>query len=351
MKNIRILILGTGGMANQHADAYKELANVEIVAGVDTNAQRLEQFKDKFNIAKGFSSLDEAIQWGEFDACSNVTPDRAHHSTTMKLLNAGKHVLCEKPLATNYQDAKEMAKTAHAKGLVNMVNLSYRERQAVAQAKEMVLSGKIGKIRHFEASYLQSWLLQSLWGDWQTDEQWQWKLSSAHGSGALGDLGIHIVDLATYVSGSDIVSVSCRLNNYEKTPGNKLGKYILDANDSFNMHVELTNGASGVIHASRAASGHVNDLKLKLYGTKGALEINTTHLESSLQMCHFENLQAPVWKAVEVNTVRRNYDKFISTIRGESLAISDFNTGEKLQKVLDAAMNSNNKNGLNIRIS
>ncbi len=109
MSDIRVLILGTGGMGNAHAEAYAAIPGVKLVAGVDNNPDRLAAFTAKHGIAHGFASVDDALAWGQFDAVSNVTPDPVHHPTTLPLLAAGKHVLCEKPLAANYADAAEMA--------------------------------------------------------------------------------------------------------------------------------------------------------------------------------------------------------------------------------------------------
>ena len=126
MENIRLLILGTGGMARNHAEGFGQSPGVQIVGGVDTRPAQLDAFRADFGIPNGFASLDDALAWGEFDAVTNVTPDAAHYVTTMPLLAAGKHVLCEKPLATNAAEAWEMANAAAAAGVVNMVNLSYR---------------------------------------------------------------------------------------------------------------------------------------------------------------------------------------------------------------------------------
>ncbi len=101
-----------------------------MVAGIDTNAERLKAFQEKHKIPEGFASLDAALAWGQFDAVSNVTPDAAHYATTMPLLASGKHVLCEKPLAANYGHAAEMATAAKSAGVVNMVNLTTQRARA-----------------------------------------------------------------------------------------------------------------------------------------------------------------------------------------------------------------------------
>ena len=138
----------------------------------------------------------------------------------------------------------------------------------------MVLAGEIGEIKHVEASYLQSWLVSKFWGDWRTDPKWLWRLSRSHGSnGVLGDVGIHILDFASYGAGLDIDHVFCRLKTFDKAPGNRIGEYELDANDSFTMALDFSNGAFGVVHASRWATGHLNELRLRMYGDKGGIEV------------------------------------------------------------------------------
>ena len=203
MQPVRLLILGTGGMAKNHAEGFAAIPGVTLVAGIDTRPDQLAAFRQTHGIPQGFASVAEALAWGEFDAVTNVTPDAAHHATTLPFLAAGKHVLCEKPLATNAKDAAEMASAAARAGVVNMVNLSYRNVPALQQAARMVRDGAIGPIRHFEASYLQSWLTQPAWGHWDRETQWLWRLSTAHGSkGVLGDVGIHILDFATFIAGA-----------------------------------------------------------------------------------------------------------------------------------------------------
>jgi len=211
MSDIRVLIVGTGSMAEAHAKAYQKMGGVALVAGVDRDPARLAEFSEKFGIKHQFASVEEAVAWGEFDAASNVTPDAVHHVTTMPLLDAGKHVLCEKPLAVDAGDAMEMAWAAERAGVTNMVNLSYRNVPALMKASELVRGGAIGEVRHLEAAYLQSWLTQPAWGEWDKESRWLWRLSTAHGSnGVLGDIGVHILDYATFAAGHDVAEISCR---------------------------------------------------------------------------------------------------------------------------------------------
>ncbi len=336
---MRLLILGTGGMANNHATYFSQIAGVELVAAVDVDDVVVRAFALRHNIPLSFTSLDDAIAWGEFDAAANVTPDAIHHPTSLKLLAAGKHVFCEKPLAENYANAAEMADAAEKAGLVAMVNLTYRNVAPLQAAREMVLSGKIGKVRHLEASYLQSWLVSKAWGDWMTESKWLWRLSTKHGSnGVLGDVGIHILDFASYGAGSDVERIFTRLKTFDKYEGNKIGAYDLDANDSFTMTAELENGAMGVIHASRWATGHLNELRLRIHGDKGALEVIHTPDYSSLRACIGEDVEKAIWKTVDVDPVPTNYEKFAKAVMEGGVADPDFRHAANLQKVLDLSI-------------
>ncbi|KPH08543.1 Gfo/Idh/MocA family oxidoreductase [Rhizobium acidisoli] len=336
---MRILVLGTGVMAKNQLARFSLIDGVTVVGAVDTDPERLSAFADKFNIEKRFLSLEEAIAWGEFDAATNVTPDRIHHPTTMALIAAGKHVFCEKPLAENYAKALEMTEAAEKAGVINMVNLTYRNVAPLQRAREMVLSGELGTIRHVEASYLQSWLVSRAWGDWRTESTWLWRLSTGHGSnGVLGDVGIHILDFAAYGAATDIDHVFARLKTFNKAPGGQIGEYMLDANDSFTMSVDFANGALGVIHASRWATGHLNELKLRIYGEKGSLEVIHRPNGSELHGCLGEGVETATWTQIEVEPVATNYERFAEAVATGVQPDPNFRHAANLQKVLDLAM-------------
>lgn len=343
---MKLLILGTGSMADSHANAFKAIDGVDIVACADLDAEASKTFASEHGIPKSYGSLEDALSAGGFDAAANVTPDGAHYKTTLQLLQERVHVFCEKPLATNFGHAAAMADAANGAGLVNGVNLTYRNVSALQKAKQMVAEGAIGEIRHMEASYLQSWLTQPAWGDWATEPRWLWRLSTEHGShGALGDVGIHILDFATYAAGSPVQSLTCQLKTFDKAPGNKIGEYTLDANDSFSMTAELGNGATGVIHASRFASGHINDLHLKLHGTKGALEITNQGALGTLKICDGDGMLTGRWKELALDDVPTTYERFADAVNNGSQMDPDFEVAAKLQSVLDAAVISDQSGG------
>jgi predicted dehydrogenase len=336
---MRLLILGTGGMANQHAKHFATIKGVTLVGGVDVDPKRLEAFNTTHSIPNGFPSLDAALAWGKFDAVANVTPDAVHHPTSIAALKAGKHVFCEKPLATDHTKAMEMTEVAEASGLVAMVNLTYRNVAQLQKAREIVTSGQIGAVKHVEASYLQSWLVSKAWGDWRTENQWLWRLSKKHGSnGVLGDIGVHILDFASFGSGLEIEHVFARLKTFDKAEGNKIGEYELDANDSFTMAVDFNNGALGVIHASRWATGHFNELRLRVYGEKGGVEVQHRHDGSRLRVCLGPDIETGTWSEMEVPPVPTNYQRFAEAVAAGKGVEPSFRHATNLQKVIDLAV-------------
>lgn len=339
---MRLLILGTGGMANSHATNFAAIDGVSIVGGVDVDPDRLKRFCDEHHIGRQFGSLEAALAWGEFDAVANVTPDRIHHPTTMQAIAAGKHVFCEKPLATDATKAMEMTDAMERSGKVGMVNFTYRNSPALQKGRELVQSGAIGAVRHLEASHLQSWLVGNHWGDWHSETKFLWRLSTAHGSnGALGDIGIHIVDFASYGSGLDVARVFGRLKTFDKAPGNRIGEYVLDANDSFTMNVDFTTGAIGTIQATRTAAGQMDQLRLRIYGETGSVEIIYDTGTSTLRACLGEDVHTATWRDVPFDPVETNYQRFVSAVRAGKTQEPSFRRAATIQKVLDAAMASN----------
>ena len=274
-KTVRVAIIGTGRMGDYHAQRLQKVKNCRVVAAMDVDHNRAEAFCKKHNIPVPYSTVEELLRQDEIDAVSNVTPDAFHAPLSIQCLKAGKHVLCEKPLALSHPDALRMVNAARKAGVINMVNFSYRDWPCIQAVAALVRRGDLGEMRHVEASYLQSWLPSKYWGDWRTAPTWLWRLSTGHGSkGALGDVGVHIIDFATFPVGH-ISSVYCRLKTFRKAPRNRVREYVLDANDSAVLCIEFKNGALGTIHTTRWAGGHINRLYLKISGTMGSVEIDS----------------------------------------------------------------------------
>lgn len=332
----RLIVLGTGSIAHRHAENFSVLPGIELVAAVDTNLERARAFADRHGIAQAFGDLDEALAAGGFEAAVNSTPDAVHKPTTLKLIGAGKDVFCEKPLALNFADAMEMTQAAEDAGLINMVNLTYRNAHAIQMARRMIAAGEIGEVRHVEASYLQSWLTGRHWGDWRTDERWLWRLSSAHGSkGVLGDIGIHLLDFLTFGTGLGVSALQARMKTFDKAEGGAVGAYRLDVNDSVAMTVELENGALGAVHMTRYATGNLNDLNMAVYGEKGALRIWANERTSRLEGCLGPDVDTAAWKPIECPPTPRNEERFALALLSGINGDPDFRHAARIQELLD----------------
>ncbi len=341
-KPVRVAILGTGGMANRHAELYAQIPGVQLVAACDVDRPRVEAFAAKHGIpaAATYTDFAQLLREVPCDAISNVTPDAFHAALSIQALKAGKHVLCEKPLGLNHNETKRMVAAAKKAGTVAMVNFSYRDWSALQAIAARVHAGEIGELRHVEASYLQTWLTAPIWGDWRTSPAWLWRLSTQHGSkGVLGDVGVHIVDFATFPAGP-IKKVFCQLKTFAKAPKNRIGDYPLDANDSAVLNVEFANGALGTIHTTRFATGHPNRLALRLHGTAGAFSFDSDLGTDTYKSCLGPDVATATWQDVKAAPTPNNHTRFIAAIRSGVASQPDFARGSEIQRVLDACFES-----------
>ncbi len=338
---LRLGVIGTGGMALMHAREFGKDPRVKLVAGCDLDPIRVAAYTKQHGIEHSFCDPAELLARDDVDAVTIVTPDSTHCALAIQALEAGKHVLCEKPLATNHADAVRMAEAARKAGTVNMVNFSYRNSSAIHRAAAMVAAGELGDIYHVEAHYLQSWLLTRDWGTWQQSPNWLWRLSTAHGSkGVLGDIGVHLLDFASYPVGP-VARLRCHLKTFDKAPGGKIGDYTLDANDSAYINVEFANGAVGSLVTSRLAMGHQNSVWLAIHGSKGALRID---LDRSYQMMEMmrpdaRGLLRP-WEYRDCGVTPSIYERFVTSIETGVNDQPDFACGARVQGLLDACEDS-----------
>jgi len=339
---IQLGIIGTGGMAHAHAQAFTSMKGVKLTACCDIDESRVHAFAKKFSIPRVYTDYREMLATEPLDAISNVTVDAMHATISLAAIARGLHVMCEKPLATTLEDAVRMRDAAATAGVVTQVNFSYRNAASAQAAATLIRSGGIGRVLHVEASYLQSWLVQPAWGDWRTTPSMTWRLSTRHGSaGVLGDIGCHIYDLASLLAG-DIREIACRLKTFDKgIKGNKVGPYVLDANDSFVSTVLMENGALGTVHASRWASGHLNSLRVRVYGDEGAVEVDLDRSYDQYRVTRGkQGLEKAQWKDVSCRSTPSQYARFIAGIRAGKSDVSDFANGVRVQACLAASFES-----------
>lgn len=340
---IRIGIIGTGGMARAHADAFQKIPGVALTACLDVVPGRAAAFAHKHHIP--FATEDREAFFAQVDAVSIVTPDRFHAEPTIAAFAAGKHVLCEKPLTVTLEEARrvEAAAAAHPE-LIGMVNLSYRRSAAAEQAAKLVAAGRIGELRHVSAHYLQSWLVSDLWSHWSS-EAFLWRLQTAAGSGGvLGDVGVHILDLTTAVTGLPS-RVRCDLASYPKVaPDGSMhtrwqGK-TLDANDSAVVQLDYGGRALGVVQATRWATGHINHLRVELHGTEGALRFDLDESYERLATCLGRDVKQGRWKSREFAVAPNVWERFVRAVKRGRAEAPDIARGAQVQALLDACERS-----------
>ncbi len=338
---IKLAIIGTGIRGCDQAENFDRIPGVKVVACCDVDKKKVAQFAKTYNIQSVYTDYKELLKTEELDAVSVVTYDITHTPISIAAMKKGLHVLCEKPLATTAADAWKMVRAAKKYKVINMIDFAYRTASALHKAKEIVASGRIGKVTHIEASHLQSWLSSKIWGDWKKGNDWLWRLSTACGSnGALGDIGCHILDFTTYVVG-DISRTCCQLKTFDKAGKNGVYRgYKLDANDSAILNVEFANGAVGSVHVSRIASGHADSVSLRVFGTKGGLEISLDDAWDKLRVSMGTDLDKCKWKTVSCGKCVKMYDRFIKSIRTGKNDNPTFEDGAKVQTYLEKSFKS-----------
>jgi predicted dehydrogenase len=230
------------------------------------------------------------IERDDIDLIDICVPGNLHAEIAIAALEAGKHVLCEKPLANSVEEAEQMtaaAEAAKARGVFAMCGFSYRRTPALTLAKRLVDSGALGQIRHVRAQYLQDWL---------TDENapLTWRLDKAKsGSGSLGDIGAHIIDAAQWIAGSNVTGVSAMVETFVKerpVGGDFVGlgghggtdgpKGPVTVDDAAMFTARFAGGAIGVFEASRFALGRKNAMRLELNGSKASLAFDFEDMNS-----------------------------------------------------------------------
>lgn len=283
MKDKRnVAIIGTRFMGRAHSNAWSAVTKhfdlpVQPVLKVACGRRmddHLKDFADQFGWETVSDDWEAVVSDPEIDIVDICTSNKSHYPIAMAAIAAGKHVICEKPLAMTADEAKEMADSAERAGVVHMTAFNYRQVPAIKYAREMIDAGKIGIIRHFDAVYYQDWLV-----DPDFPFVWRNDIEEA-GSGAHGDMNAHLVDLARYlvgeiadVSGAQKIFISERPASVDSTT---LRPVTADDATSFICHFD--NGALGSFITSRLATGRKNYLKFELFGSRGALKFELERL-------------------------------------------------------------------------
>ncbi|MER3405282.1 MAG: gfo/Idh/MocA family oxidoreductase [Chloroflexota bacterium] len=249
VEKVRVGIIGVGGIATSaHIPAYQKLADaVEIVAVCDVDEKRVRRVAEQFNVPHTFTDYTEMVAMEELDAVSVCTPPRFHAPATIAALEAGKHVLCEKPLGMNFAEALTLFATAQRAGVRHMVGFTYRFVPALRYMKALIQQGVIGEPRHFRSLRLQDVP--------EEDLGWRQRRELA-GRGELFESGCHRIDYAHYLVG-EIAAVAGLARTFvpERRTG-RSGTVPAEVEDWAAFVAEFKNGATGVFEVSRLAKGH-----------------------------------------------------------------------------------------------
>jgi len=287
MKNLNVGLIGAGFMGKAHSMAYVAMPMFFWPApGIavrhtiaDVNAEVAAEAAKRFGFAHSSGDWRAVVNDPEIDIIDISTPNHLHAEIAIAAVAAGKHIISEKPLARTGAEAKTMWDAVKNTNLVHMVAFNYRRTPAVALAKKYIDEGAIGEILNFRGTYLQDWS-----ADPDSPLSWRFQKSIA-GSGTLGDIGAHVIDLARYLVG-DIAAVNSMLKTWVKDRPiqqggvDKLGtgakdatapRGAVDVDDELLSLLEFRNGAIGSLEATRNAHGRNNFITFEIHGTKGSI--------------------------------------------------------------------------------
>jgi predicted dehydrogenase len=268
-EEIGVGMLGYAFMGKAHSNAFRKIAymtwppplvpRLEAIAGRDEDAVR--EAAERYGYERWTTDWHELVDDPAVGLFDNGGPNIVHAEPTILAAKAGKHVVCEKPLGRDAEESHRIWREVEATGVKHMCAFNYRFVPAVRLARELIDAGEIGEIRHFRGRYLQDW------GDDPTLATWRFDVEAA-GSGALGDLGAHVIDLSRYLVG-EVASVSALVKTF--VPGRQV-------DDAVEAAVEFENGAVGTIESTRFALGRRNAFQWEINGSKGALYFDMERL-------------------------------------------------------------------------
>lgn len=344
MGKLKMGIIGAGGISTYHIEGYLNNPNVELYALCDIDEERLKEKGEKYGVTRLFTDKDEMLKLKELDAVSVTTWNSAHAPCAIAALNAGKHVLCEKPMAMNAQEAQAMANAAEKNNKLLMIGFVRRFGNDCDIVKDFVDSGYFGDIYYAKATYLRR---NGNPGGWFAD-------NSRSGGGPLIDLGVHVIDLARYLMGCP-KPVSVYAATFQKLfdrPGVKdsvgysasdaaKGGHICDIEDFASALIRFDNGA--VIALETSFSLNIKDGvgDIQLMGTKAG-----ARLDPSLEIFTEQNgymCDVSLKKATALSfdgLFRREIDHWVDCLLGKTECRAPAEAGVTLMKILDAAYES-----------
>jgi predicted dehydrogenase len=273
MKKLNVAMIGYQFMGRAHSNAWRQVRAffdppldpvLKVVCG--RSGEGVARAADQLGWEESATSWQEVIAREDIDVIDICTPGDSHAEIAIAAAEAGKVVFCEKPLSNTVPEAEQMLEAVNRAGVLHMLCHNYRRAPAVALAKRMIDAGEIGEIRHFRGVYLQDWIV-----DPEFPRAWRLEKAKA-GSGALGDIASHSLDLARYLVG-EIAEVSGLLKTFvkERPLEDGSGRGVVDVDDAALSMVRFENGAIGTIEGSRFCPGRKNYNRFEINGSLGSL--------------------------------------------------------------------------------
>ncbi|MDN3497023.1 Gfo/Idh/MocA family oxidoreductase [Planococcus sp. APC 4015] len=378
---LRVALIGTGFMGKAHSHAWRTAPRffdlplaptMSVIVGTDP--ERTAAAAERYGWAESSTDWRAVVERDDIDVVDICSPGDTHAEIAVAALAAGKHVLCEKPLANSLHDARVMTDAAAAaSGQVALCGFSYRQTPALALARELIAAGRIGTVRHVRAQYLQDWLT-----DPEAPATWRLDRERA-GSGALGDIGAHSIDTAQWLTGSAIAEVSAVLRTLvterpTRTEVVGLGgigdrdapRVPVTVDDAGAFTARFSDGALGVFEFSRMATGRRNANRIEINGDRGAIafdfermnELEVYDVADEAGVQGFRRVQAteaqhpyleawwPVGHGLGYeHTFTHEIVDLVRAIAGEPSATPDFADALQVQQVLAAVEQSDQDQG------
>jgi predicted dehydrogenase len=361
-KSYRVGLIGCGSITEFiHIPGLLLCPEVEIAIACDSDAGTAQKVAKKYGISRHTTNYLDVLNDNDISAVIIATPNHLHKPISMEAIKKGKHILCEKPIGLNLSECNEMVTAVKGSGLINMVSFVYRYTPAMRYMKYLIEQNVLGEIRHFRASYLQS--VPDFYLGWRSD------ITQNGEAGALGDVGVHLIDFARYLVG-DISSVSGWVKTFlpkRRLPGKDT--YIdCVVDDAAGYLAEFENGATGVFEVSRLALGRgCGQPEYQYVEINGSKSTAVYHLQDPfrLQICpgkpidedqlvtvnvpdsFLKSTRSPRKVTADAPNLGFRYDQafdFIQAIKGNDQGdLPDFVDGQKAQAVVDAILRSNHE--------
>lgn len=348
-EQIRIGIIGTSPWAEfMYYGAVSQHPHATLTAICGRNQTRLQELADKYAVPHTFTDYHALLQSDTIDAVMVVSPDHEHYPMTMTALSHGIHVLCDKPLAANTAQARDMEAAANNAGVINMVTFTYLWLPHYIHIHDMIRNGAIGDINHYAVQFNSGYA---------RDGAYQWRLDARYGNGVLGDLASHAIAIARMLVG-EITSVSAQLDSHT-TRIDPYGTPVPSNNESAQLLVTNANGASGYIQANLIAhiASRGMSIDIQLYGSAGSIESRFNLFGPDTGVVSYLMSDAatdPILIELPAHylygeatlDMTAHYTKyagvplFIDAIRSNTPSSPTFYDGRKVQEVIDAALES-----------